>query len=135
MFNSSGVIGQILIGHLSDRWPYPWIMFSSALGSAISAFLIWGFADTLTRVFAFAIIFGGLVSVLYQKPRIKLNTITEWRIHVCMACCCFGRRWSTKTRTCVSHIHLLCLREGHRSSDWADFVWSIVRGWTGSYDE
>lgn len=36
-------------------------MFFSALGSAISAFLIWGFADTMARVFAFAIIFGGLV--------------------------------------------------------------------------
>jgi len=35
-------------------------MFVSASGSAIAAFLIWGFADTLAKVFAFAIIFGGL---------------------------------------------------------------------------
>ncbi|CAL1714316.1 unnamed protein product [Somion occarium] len=60
LFNSSGVVGQILVGHLSDRFPYPWIMFASALGSAISAFLLWGFADSLARVFTFAIIFGGL---------------------------------------------------------------------------
>ncbi|CAL1714360.1 unnamed protein product [Somion occarium] len=60
MFNSSGVVGQILIGYLSDRFPYPWIMFGSTMGSAIAAFLLWGFADTLARVFAFAIIFGGL---------------------------------------------------------------------------
>lgn len=61
LFNISGVIGQILIGYLSDRFPYPWIMFVSTMGSAIAAFLLWGFADTLARVFAFAIIFGGLV--------------------------------------------------------------------------
>ncbi|KAI0072297.1 MFS general substrate transporter [Panus rudis PR-1116 ss-1] len=60
LFNSSGVVGQILIGYLSDRFPYPWIMLASTLGSAIAAFLLWGFADTLARVFAFAIIFGGL---------------------------------------------------------------------------
>ena len=35
----------------------------STMGSAIAAFLLWGFADTLARVFAFAIIFGGLVSL------------------------------------------------------------------------
>ncbi|KAH9947009.1 hypothetical protein B0H21DRAFT_367850 [Amylocystis lapponica] len=35
-------------------------MFVSAFGSGITAFLLWGFADTLARVFAFAIIFGGL---------------------------------------------------------------------------
>ncbi|KAJ3482153.1 hypothetical protein NLI96_g7172 [Meripilus lineatus] len=60
LFNVSGVLGQIFIGYLSDVLPYPWIMFSSSLGSAIAAFLLWGFADTLTQVFAFAIIFGGL---------------------------------------------------------------------------
>ncbi|KAI0072295.1 MFS general substrate transporter [Panus rudis PR-1116 ss-1] len=60
LFNSSGVAGQILVGFLTDKFPYPWIMFASALGSAISAFLLWGFADTLARVFAFSIIFGGL---------------------------------------------------------------------------
>ncbi|KAI0788897.1 MFS general substrate transporter [Abortiporus biennis] len=60
IFNSSGVAGQIIIGHLSDKFPYPWIMFASAFGSAISAFLLWGFANTLAQVFVFAIIFGGL---------------------------------------------------------------------------
>ncbi|CAL1714358.1 unnamed protein product [Somion occarium] len=60
LFNSAGVIGQIIIGYLSDRFPYPWIMFTISMGSAIAAFLLWGFADTLARVFAFAIIFGSL---------------------------------------------------------------------------
>lgn len=64
IFNSSGVVGQILIGHLTDVIPYPWVMFVSAIGSAISAFLLWGFADSLAKVFAFAIIFGGLVRIL-----------------------------------------------------------------------
>ncbi|THH27985.1 hypothetical protein EUX98_g6212 [Antrodiella citrinella] len=41
LFNCSDVVGQIIIG-------------------AMSAFLLWGFADTLPRVFAFAIVFGGL---------------------------------------------------------------------------
>ncbi|THH27984.1 hypothetical protein EUX98_g6213 [Antrodiella citrinella] len=35
-------------------------MVVTTLASAMSAFLLWGFADTLPRVFAFAIIFGGL---------------------------------------------------------------------------
>lgn len=62
IFNSSGVVGQIIIGYLSDRFSYPWIMFVSTLGSAMAAFLLWGFAHTLAQVFAFAILFGGLVS-------------------------------------------------------------------------
>ncbi|KAH9951079.1 MFS general substrate transporter [Amylocystis lapponica] len=61
LFNSSGVVGQILIGHLSDRFPYAWIMFASALGSGVAAFLLWGFADSLARIFAFSIVFGSLV--------------------------------------------------------------------------
>ncbi|KAH9947008.1 MFS general substrate transporter [Amylocystis lapponica] len=60
VFNVASVVGQVLIGHLCDRFPYAWIMFVSALGSGITAFLLWGFADTLARVFAFAIVFGGL---------------------------------------------------------------------------
>ncbi|KAI0788899.1 major facilitator superfamily domain-containing protein [Abortiporus biennis] len=60
LFNVSGVIGQVLIGWLSDKFPYPWIMFANALISSMAAFLLWGFADTLAQVFVFAIIFGGL---------------------------------------------------------------------------
>ncbi|TCD66437.1 hypothetical protein EIP91_001373 [Steccherinum ochraceum] len=60
LFNSSGVVGQILIGWLTDRMPYPRIMFVSALASSVAAFLLWGFADTLGRVYAFAVVFGCL---------------------------------------------------------------------------
>ena len=70
LFNSAGVIGQVLIGYLSDRFPYPWIMFANALGSAIAAFLLWGFADTLVTVLIFAVIFGGLVSATHSTPTI-----------------------------------------------------------------
>ncbi|KZT07332.1 MFS general substrate transporter [Laetiporus sulphureus 93-53] len=61
LFNSSGVVFQVLIGHLCDRLPYTWIMFFSTLGSGLSVFLLWGFARTLPLVFVFAIIFGGLM--------------------------------------------------------------------------
>ncbi|KAI0923643.1 hypothetical protein AcV5_009127 [Taiwanofungus camphoratus] len=60
IFNSTTVVGQILIGHLCDRFPYAWVMFASALGSGIAAFLLWGFAHTLPLVFFFAIVFGSL---------------------------------------------------------------------------
>ncbi|KAI0788868.1 major facilitator superfamily domain-containing protein [Abortiporus biennis] len=60
LFNIAGVVGQILIGWLSDRFPYPWIMFSIAAISSISAFLLWGFAETLIQVFIFSALFGGL---------------------------------------------------------------------------
>lgn len=61
LFNIAGVAGQVFIGYLSDRFSYPWIMFGSALGCSISAFLLWGFADTLATVLIFAIVFGALV--------------------------------------------------------------------------
>jgi len=60
LFNSAGVVGGIVVGYLSDRMPYPWIMFVVTLGSGISAFLLWGFASTLAQVFAFAVVFGCL---------------------------------------------------------------------------
>ena len=61
VFNSSAVGGQILLGHLSDRFPYPWVMFASALGSGLVAFLLWGFASMSIQLYLFAVIFGALV--------------------------------------------------------------------------
>lgn len=61
LFNSAGVVGQILIGYFTDRFPYPRIMFISAVGCCLSAFFMWGFADTLATTFAFTVVFGGLV--------------------------------------------------------------------------
>ncbi|KAI1788981.1 MFS general substrate transporter [Ganoderma leucocontextum] len=60
VFNSSAVGGQILLGHLSDRFPYPWVMFASAVGSSLVAFLLWGFARGSIQLYLFAVIFGAL---------------------------------------------------------------------------
>ncbi|TCD70060.1 hypothetical protein EIP91_005041 [Steccherinum ochraceum] len=91
LFNSSGVVGQILVGHLSDRFPYPWIMFVSAFGSAISAFCIWGFADTLTRVFTFAIIFGGLSGGSSSVwPAAASDSAGRFPEQTTMTFCCFA---------------------------------------------
>ena len=61
LFNLSAVIGQVLIGHLTDRIPYPSIMVVCAVGSALGAFLLWGFANAAIYLYFFSIIFGGLV--------------------------------------------------------------------------
>lgn len=66
LFNSSSVIGQILIGHLTDRIPYPHVMLATASIGALAAFLLWGFATTVGQIFAFAIVFGGLVKNVSQ---------------------------------------------------------------------
>ncbi|KAI0759368.1 MFS general substrate transporter [Trametes elegans] len=60
LFNVSAVVGQIIMGLLTDRFPYPVIMVTSALGSALAAFFLWGFADAAIFLYFFAIIFGGL---------------------------------------------------------------------------
>ena len=62
LFNSAGVVGLFAIGYFTDRVPYTRIMFISAVGCCLSAFLMWGFADTLVTIFLFAVVFGGLVS-------------------------------------------------------------------------
>ena len=62
LFNVSAVLGQVVLGHLTDRFPYPSIMVVSAVGSALGAFLLWGFASTAVYLYFFAIVFGVLVS-------------------------------------------------------------------------
>lgn len=62
LFNVSAVLGQVVLGHLTDRFPYPSIMVVSAVGSALGAFLLWGFASTTIYLYFFAIVFGVLVS-------------------------------------------------------------------------
>ena len=65
LFNVSAVIGQIIIGHLSDVMPYPSVMLFSAVGSSLGAFLLWGFANKAVYLYFFAIIFGSLVSIFF----------------------------------------------------------------------
>ena len=63
LFNIAAVIGQIIIGHLCDRFPYPSIILFITSGSALAAFFLWGFADAAASLYLFAVIFGGLVSL------------------------------------------------------------------------
>ncbi|KAI9001276.1 MFS general substrate transporter [Trametes punicea] len=60
IFNSSAVVGQIVLGHLSDIFPYPYVMLASALGSGAVTFLLWGFANAAIQLYFFAMIFGAL---------------------------------------------------------------------------
>ncbi|TBU59311.1 MFS general substrate transporter [Dichomitus squalens] len=60
LFNSAGVVGQVFLGWLTDRYAYPWVMLFSSLGSALAAFLLWGFAQGPALIYPFAIIFGAL---------------------------------------------------------------------------
>ncbi|KAI0671132.1 MFS general substrate transporter [Trametes maxima] len=60
LFNSSAVVGQVILGHLTDRFPYPFIMVVSAVGSGLAAFFLWGFANAAIFLYFFAAIFGGL---------------------------------------------------------------------------
>ena len=62
LFNSAGVLGQVALGYLTDRVAYPYVMFFSSLGSALAAFLLWGFAAGPALVYPFAVVFGALVS-------------------------------------------------------------------------
>jgi len=61
IFNSSGTVCQIVMGHLCDRFSYAWIMAGSTLVSGLAVFLLWGFARELTLVFLFVIIYGGFM--------------------------------------------------------------------------
>ncbi|KAI0659207.1 MFS general substrate transporter [Cubamyces menziesii] len=60
LFNSAGVVGQVILGYLTDRFAYPWIMLLSSVGSALAAFFLWGFASGPALIYPFAIIFGAL---------------------------------------------------------------------------
>ena len=69
LFNSAGVVGQVILGWLTDRYAYPWVMLFSSVGSALAAFLLWGFAQGPALIYPFAIIFGALVSPGLPSPR------------------------------------------------------------------
>ncbi|KAG8782812.1 hypothetical protein FRC12_020384 [Ceratobasidium sp. 428] len=60
VFNLSSVISQMLLGHLCDIAPYPYVIVASGVGASLSAYLLWGFAHNLGLIFAFVIVFGSL---------------------------------------------------------------------------
>ena len=58
LFNGSSVLAQVLVGYLTDRMSFQLIIAISCTCSAIFAFLLWGFADTLATTMLFAALFG-----------------------------------------------------------------------------
>ncbi|OJT02208.1 hypothetical protein TRAPUB_7323 [Trametes pubescens] len=86
LFNSSAVVGQIIMGHLSDRFPYPSIMVFSAVGSALSAFFLWGFADAAIFLYFFAVIFGGLSGGFSSTwPNAAVESVGGQAEYACMS--------------------------------------------------
>lgn len=61
VFNAASVVGQVYVGVLSDKYDKAWIIAGLGIGSALSAFLAWGFGDTLAKVFGFCILYVSLV--------------------------------------------------------------------------
>lgn len=58
IFNAATVLGQVVVGMLSDHISYAWILFVLGMCSSLSAFLSLGFASTLPQMYGFAILFG-----------------------------------------------------------------------------
>ena len=58
ILNTATVPGVIALSALSDRLPVTHVVLISAAGSALSVFLLWGFATTLPTLFAFSIVWG-----------------------------------------------------------------------------
>lgn len=56
--------GQIIFGHACDKMDYTHVIVFSGIGSALSAFLMWGFAKSIGMIFTFVIVFGGIVSII-----------------------------------------------------------------------
>ena len=58
VLNLSSVVGTILIGSLTDHLHPTSVILVSALGSALSVFLIWGFALSTPVIYIFALTYG-----------------------------------------------------------------------------
>jgi predicted MFS family arabinose efflux permease len=56
--NAASTVGLILIGLLIDRYRLSTVILVSALGSAASAFLLWGFAVSQSILYLFAVTWG-----------------------------------------------------------------------------
>ncbi|KZT57500.1 MFS general substrate transporter [Calocera cornea HHB12733] len=58
VFNLFTVIGQVLLGFLCDKFSYTLVVVLAGVGSALSAFLLWGFGSNIGMIFAFVVVFG-----------------------------------------------------------------------------
>ncbi|ORY55170.1 major facilitator superfamily domain-containing protein [Leucosporidium creatinivorum] len=63
VLNVSTTVSQLGIGWASDRFEAAYIMASIAFISCLSSLASWGFADTLGKVFGFAVLFGGFSGI------------------------------------------------------------------------
>ncbi|CAK5280457.1 unnamed protein product [Mycena citricolor] len=62
VFNLAAVIGecQVLVGYYCDRGPYSTAMLGSSLVAAGLAFLLWGYAHSLSLIVLFSVLFGAV---------------------------------------------------------------------------
>lgn len=63
IYNAVAVFGQIGAGFLSDRFEVAHIIAGLGIGSGITALVAWGFANTLAKTFAFAILYGAFSGI------------------------------------------------------------------------
>ncbi|KIY65693.1 MFS general substrate transporter [Cylindrobasidium torrendii FP15055 ss-10] len=60
LMNGASALGLVFLGYLSDRFDIRTTILISAIGSALSVFLLWGFATTLGPLLVFALTYGFL---------------------------------------------------------------------------
>lgn len=86
LFNSCAVIGQIVLGWLSDRIHCTWVMFMSLCSSAIATYFLWGFANSSVQLYFFAILVGFLVSSVEHPFTVAFVTDMSWIVEWGILC-------------------------------------------------
>lgn len=72
--SASSIVGLLVLGHLSDRWPTRGVVTLSCMGASVSCFLLWGFATSLTVLIVFSLAFG-FFALGFASVWTKLATI------------------------------------------------------------
>ena len=60
-FNGASLLGEITIGHACDRFAYSYIMMAIGVVGSLSAFLLFGLAQSLAGVMFFVLLYGWAV--------------------------------------------------------------------------
>lgn len=63
IYNAVSVVGQVGAGWLSDRFEVALIIAGLGIGAGVTALVAWGLADTLAKVFGFAILYGAFSGI------------------------------------------------------------------------
>ncbi|KAL8679587.1 MAG: hypothetical protein Q9186_004144 [Xanthomendoza sp. 1 TL-2023] len=58
LLNAASVIGQILLGALTDKYAVTNIILISTLSSTLSIFLVWGFSTSMAPLYVFSLLYG-----------------------------------------------------------------------------